>query len=295
MWNLYSLLILGAGQTYAAPQTNDWSGDWISNHGAFQLDVDGNRVNANFIGGGSFSATVDGSTITAECTRGDESWKGTITLGQDGRSFIGKRQFANGYGDSWRGWKRNQAAADATDANFSGTWLCNWGTMQLKQEGNKVSGFYTAARWGSLNGEVKGRVLKFNWQKFNFRGTAEIEMAEDGKRFYGIEDGNNNPTVCFGLKPEGFENHVAGKAGDVVQGVAENGMLYHLRMPDKWIEGQPVDVVILLHGSNWTTAGMVSVTAQNWPEVGQKFAILGIQGESWANWSDLDDLRFNYT
>jgi predicted esterase len=42
-------------------------------------------------------------------------------------------------------------------------------------------------------------------------------------------------------------------------------------------------------------AGLRHYQAQNWPEVGQKFAILGIQGESWANWSDLDDLRFNYT
>jgi predicted esterase len=39
----------------------------------------------------------------------------------------------------------------------------------------------------------------------------------------------------------------------------------------------------------------VHVVASRWPELAERFAILGIQGEQWATWSELDDLRFNYT
>jgi predicted esterase len=165
--------------------------------------------------------------------------------------------------------------------------------MQIQQKGNKVSGSFMAAKWGSLEGKVTGRTLKFDYRKFNFRGEVEIEMSADGKRIYGAKTEDGYP--WFGLKPADFTHQITPKAGEIVQGVAVNGMLYYLRMPDGWIEGQETDVVVLLHGSNWTTAGMVFITNENWPEIGKKFAIVGIQGESWANWSELDDLRFNYT
>ena len=40
---------------------------------------------------------------------------------------------------------------------------------------------------------------------------------------------------------------------------------------------------------------MVHVTAKNWPEIGKKFAIVGIQGQNWNKQSDADSPRFNYT
>jgi predicted esterase len=68
-----------------------------------------------------------------------------------------------------------------------------------------------------------------------------------------------------------------------------------LRMPNGWKEGDKTDVIVLLHGSNWTTTGMVYVTAKNWPEIGKKYAILGIQGQNWSKGSTPDSPRFNYT
>ena len=105
----------------------------------------------------------------------------------------------------------------------------------------------------------------------------------------------DDPSIWTGIRLEGFEHHTPPKAGETVEGRTDNGMLYFLRMPDEWKQGDPVDLVVLLHGSNWTTKGMVYITAKNWPEIGKRFAILGIQGENWAKWSDIDDLRFNYT
>ena len=146
----------------------------------------------------------------------------------------------------------------------------------------------------TLEGTVKGNRLNFKWKKFHFTGEAFIEQSEDGSRIYGSTVKYDNAFEWIGLKAKGFTHHATPKAGEIAKGYVDNGMLYHLRMPDGWKDGDPVDVIVLFHGSNFTTAGMVFITAKNWPEIGKKFAILGIQGDKWADWSDADDLRHNY-
>jgi predicted esterase len=290
---LSAAILLNLSNASARTSDGEWVGEWITSKGAIRLTHSDDTVNGEFTGGGKFRGTLSAGKLTANCTKGNESWTAEIELDDKGRAFKGELRSAAG-AESWRGWKRDPNAGSDKMADFSGTWLCNWGTMQLVQDGDRVTGFYTSARWGSLEGTVSGRKLKFKWKRLNSQGEAEIEMSIDRSRFYGMSL-RDEATVCFGIKPAKFRQHAEPIAGAIVQGIADNGMLYYLRMPEGWTAGREVDVVVLLHGSNWTTAGMVYITNENWPSIGKRFAILGIQGESWATWSDADDLRFNYT
>jgi predicted esterase len=120
-----------------------------------------------------------------------------------------------------------------------------------------------------------------------------LELDPEGKRIFGLTD--ENPAAAVrGVRLEGFDRAPKLKAGEIAQGIAENGMLYFARPPDGWKPGTPVDAVVLLHGSNWTTKGMVFVTAKNWPDLAKKYMIVGVQGDDWVPFSEGNEHRFNY-
>lgn len=271
-----------------------WQGDWITDRGKMTLKQTGNKITGKYGKGGSLNGTLKGNELSVSYRKGKESGTGKFELSENKNSFKGSWTQGRG-GGSWNGWRMDPKAESRKLADYSGVWLTSWGTMQLKQTGKKIKGKYGAQGWKTLEGEVVGGKMKFSWSQPGFTGKTEVEQSLDGNRFFGVTLDTANPSAWTGIRLEGFDLHAQPKAGETVEGRAKNGMLYHLRMPDGWEEGNETDVVVLLHGSNWTTKGMVYITAKNWPKVGEKFAILGIQGENWAKWSDMDDLRFNYT
>ncbi len=279
--------------TIACAQSN-WQGDWFTDRGKMSLKQSGNKVTGTYSKTGTVSGTVKGAELSVKFRNGQNSGTGTFTLASNKNSFEGSYKQGRG-GGSWRGWRADPKVESRKMADYSGVWLTDWGTMQLEQSNGKITGKYGAQGWKTLEGEVVGGKMKFDWKQPGFIGKTEVEQSPDGKRFYGTTLDDKNPAAWIGIRLEGFDLHVKPEAGKMVEGRAKNGMLYFLRMPNEWKEGDKVDVVVLLHGSNWTTKGMVYITNQNWPEIGEKFAILGIQGENWTNWSDMDDLRFNYT
>lgn len=282
------LLVVATFQS-AVAQTSPWEGDWITDLGEMNLIVDGDEISGDLGIEGTVSGSVDGKKATIDYQQGKKvKGKATLKMDADGMSF--KR---SGKGKTLRGWKLSEDVADEP-ADFSGHWLSNQGNIVLEQKGDKVTGIYGSQGLATIEGTVKGNRLNFTWKKYHFTGKAFIEQNKDGSRIYGTTVKYKNPFNWIGLRAKEFEHHVAPKAGEIVKGYADNGMLYHLRMPDGWSDGDPVDVIVLFHGSNFTTAGMVYITAKNWPEIGKKFAILGIQGDRWADWSEADDLRHNY-
>ena len=282
------LLVVATFQS-ADAQTSPWEGDWITDLGEMNLIVDGDEISGDLGIEGTVSGSVDGKKATIDYQQGKKvKGKATLKMDADGMSF--KR---SGKGKTLRGWKLSEDVADEP-ADFSGHWLSNQGNIVLEQKGDKVTGIYGSQGLATIEGTVKGNRLNFTWKKYHFTGKAFIEQNKDGSRIYGTTVKYKNPFNWIGLRAKEFEHHVAPKAGEIVKGYADNGMLYHLRMPDGWSDGDPVDVIVLFHGSNFTTAGMVYITAKNWPEIGKKFAILGIQGDRWADWSEADDLRHNY-
>ena len=74
--------------------------------------------------------------------------------------------------------------------NVTGVWQTAKGLISLKQEGNKVSGCYTQNKGHILNGELKGRKLKFVWEEETTKkyGQALMVINEEQNKMYGLWD-----------------------------------------------------------------------------------------------------------
>ena len=282
--------------SHLSAQESEWNGDWITDDGEMSFFVESGELTGSFGLEGDVSGSVDGNTAEIEYTSAKTkrqqavNKKAKIALGDEGVTFS-----SQGKGKKLRGWKLlDKIDEHAAPADFSGHWLSNWGNMVLQQKGNKVTGIFGSQGLATLEGTVRGRRMNFKFKRYHFTGEGFIEQNADGSRIYGTTIKTENPSKWIGVKPSQYQHHVAPKAGQIVKGYADNGMLYHLRMPDNWKDGDPVDVIVLFHGSNFTTLGMVHITAKNWPDIGKKYAILGIQGDRWADWSNEEDLRHNY-
>lgn len=275
--------------------TAQWVGDWVSDRGLISLKRTGDQLMGTLDGNVALSGVVEGGTLQLDYKSNNLPVKAMLTLDESGHWFSGDSKFM-GRSRAWIGC-RDQTSSKDSDAvaDFSGHWLLSWGIARLTQQDNKVQGKYSASEYGSLSGTVKGRRLMLEWKRLRSKGKAWIEQSEDGKRLLGRTIESEKPSVIIGLRADRFEHHVQPVAGEIVRGWADNGMLYYLRMPDQWKPGDDTNVVVLLHGSNFTTAGMVAVTARKWPEIGRRFAILGIEGRRWVKSSTADDLRFNYS
>jgi predicted esterase len=290
------LLALALGGAVARPALAEggaWTGTWVTDEGALTLTQEGDEVTGTYGRGGEITATVSGSKLAGTYRVGNASGQVEFELQPDGH-FAGKWIHANGNSGTWRGWKQDPDAESKPAAKFDGHWLTSIGTLRLEQKGAAVEGPWRHQGWSTFKGTAKGRRVSGTLDAPNWRGKAWIELSADGKRIYGLTD-ESPPAAVIGLKVEGFDKEPKLQAGQIAQGIAENGMLYFARPPDGWKPGTPVDAIVLLHGSNWTTKGMVWVTAKNWPDLAKAYMIVGIQGEQWSSWSEADDLRFNYT
>ncbi|MEM6690968.1 MAG: hypothetical protein AAF664_16190 [Planctomycetota bacterium] len=71
--------------------------------------------------------------------------------------------------------------SDQTDG-FAGRWMTNYGTLDLKVEGDRVSGNYDL---GKVEGKLDGRSLKLTYREKSISGLAEFELEENGQSFRG--------------------------------------------------------------------------------------------------------------
>lgn len=291
---LSTLIVLTTVLCAPAQAEGALAGEWITDLGLLTLQQEGRALRGTYgSGGGELEGAL--GTEAAELTwrQGQGSGTARLVFSEDGASFTGTWSSSNG-GGRFNGWRKDPEAEKARAGQFSGLWLSSLGTMRLTQKGKRVEGGYGAEGWSSIEGEVRGRRLHLTWKRLQWSGPAWLELTPDGTRFFGLTE-ESPPTLWLGVKLEDYELHAKVKPGAFVQGHAENGMLYFLRVPPKAKRGKPIDTIVLLHGSNWTTKGMVHVVANRFPDLAERFAILGIQGQQWATWSDSDDLRFNYS
>lgn len=290
---LATLLFVPFSWTSIRAQDSPWEGEWVSEQGLMTMNIDDVTLSGTYGDGGTITGTIADSVAELNYKKGNANGVLSLNVSDDGHSFTG-RWNSRGRSGSWNGWKVDPNAVNQAASDWSGIWLTDWGTLQIAQNDDSLKGMMGAEGWADISGSVKGRRLELKWNRIKQSGEAWLLQTPDGKRLYGMSSGKK-PRPWIGIRLEGHQHRVAPVAGETVKGCADNGMLYHLRMPDGWKRGDTVDTIVLLHGSNWTTAGMVPVTARNWPSVGKKFAVLGIQGQNWAKWSNNDDLRFNYT
>ncbi len=284
------LLLVAAAQARAG---DDWAGVWVSDEGALTLRQDGRSVEGTYGRGATLEGKAKGKKVEGTYHAGNVTGRFEFEMEKGNHAFSGKWVQPNGNSGTWRGWKEDEDAATAKLADFSGHWLTSIGTFRLEQKGKMVEGPWRHEGWSSFRGKVTGRRLEGTLQTPRWHGKVWLERTRDGKRLFGLTD-ETPPAAVRGVLVEGFEENPKLEAGEIAQGVAENGLLYFARPPADWKKGRAVDAIVLLHGSNWTTKGMVWVTAKNWPDLGKRMMIVGIQGDDWVPYSDPPDLRFNY-
>ena len=128
-------------------------------------------------------------------------------------------------------------------------------------------------------GTVEGRRVRLTWKFGRNSGPAWLELTKDGKSFFGRSQ-SQRFNKWIGIRvPKEFKKDVKPWAGKLVKGITDNGVSYFIRAPTGWKRGRTTDAIVLLHGSNWTTLGMVDVTARM-KDLGDKYMIIGIQGDS---------------
>ncbi|OJJ22492.1 hypothetical protein BKI52_07375 [marine bacterium AO1-C] len=74
--------------------------------------------------------------------------------------------------------------------NVTGTWQTAKGPISLIQEGNKVTGCYAQNKGHILNGEIKGRKLRFVWEEEATKKYGQVMMVinEEQNRMFGLWD-----------------------------------------------------------------------------------------------------------
>ena len=286
------LLVAGIAAPAAADETG-WSGIWVTDEGAMKLTQNGVDVRGEYGRGAQLEAEAEGKKLAGTYRVGNVTGRLEFEMQPGGRHFTGKWIRGGGRSGTWRGWKQDPEAESAESAAFGGYWLTSLGTFMLTQKEGAVTGRWRHADWDRIEGEVKGRRFTGSLIRPRWQGRVWLEVTADGKRLYGLTD-ESTPTAIRGVRIETFEKDPELEAGEIAQGMAENGLLYFARPPEGWRKGKAVDAIVLMHGSNWTTKGMVWVTGRNWPELGKNYMIVGIQGDQWAAWSNPDDLRHNY-
>lgn len=286
---LLVLVAAGAPRAFA----EEFQGLWVTDLGRLDLVQEGDALSGTYGRGGELNGTLAGRSARLTWRLGRGAGTAEVEFAPDGLSLQGTWSGA-GSGGRFHGWRSDARAERARPGRFEGVWLSSLGTMQLTQRGTRVTGTYGAEGWASVEGEVRGRRLALTWKRLGASGPAWIELTPDGERFFGLTE-ESPPATWIGVRLSGFARHARAKPGVITEGRADNGMLYFVRVPRPARPGHPLDTIVLLHGSNWTTRGMVQQVVQRFPDLAERYAILGLQGQQWVSVSDPPDLRFNYT
>lgn len=70
--------------------------------------------------------------------------------------------------------------------SFSGRWETTYGVMELRQEGERVHGWYGGASgWSELRGVASGTQLRFEYRERVESGNGSFELSADGRSFEG--------------------------------------------------------------------------------------------------------------
>lgn len=74
----------------------------------------------------------------------------------------------------------------AAEPSFTGSWVTTFGPMQLKQEGDRVTGSYSMqGEQCPVSGKVKDGKLEFTYQEGTTKGEGWFQLAADGQSFAG--------------------------------------------------------------------------------------------------------------
>jgi hypothetical protein len=200
--------LIAAPVTPAAAATASFAGKWdtiTDKNWTYTLDLeqDGKHVTGDYVamdgGTGEIDGFVKGSVLKFNWTQGEFEGTGQFAMNADGDSFTGVYQadqndklppeFLQG---KWTGTRQKPG-------NFGGVWDTktdkNWTyVITLIQKGKNVNGTYVAQDGGTgeIDGKVSGKVLQFDWEQGEFKGTGQFSLAANGKTFTGVYQAEPN-------------------------------------------------------------------------------------------------------
>lgn len=85
------------------------------------------------------------------------------------------------------------------------------------------------------------------------------------------------------------------RRAQIVDGVAANGLTYHVRVPRTFRKDTPMAAILILHGSNMNTKDYIGSMNTAWPEVAARHILIGINGEKANQVGPGARPTFNYT
>jgi len=83
--------------------------------------------------------------------------------------------------------------------------------------------------------------------------------------------------------------------GSIVDGVAENGVTYHLHVPNGYSADSEMPAILILHGSNMNSRAYVNTIIGAWPDLAERYVLIGINGETANKNSTPENPAYNYT
>lgn len=81
----------------------------------------------------------------------------------------------------------------------------------------------------------------------------------------------------------------------IVDGVARNGVTYHLHVPENYAADDRLPAILILHGSNMNSRDYVNTIKTAWPDLANRYVLIGINGERRNPNSKPDRPAYNYS
>mgnify|MGYP003644826925 FL=1 len=291
---LFSLVLGCISPAVLAAQ--ELAGTWFTNRGVLEVKADGEGWSATYGNGSTLTAEKKGDDIVFTAKEGRAKVTGSWQFQKGAFRFDGDWQSTSGNGNGkgeWFGWRHDPATEKGKPAKLAGFWRTSWGLLEIEQKGSKLTGGFGAQGWSTFEGAVRGRFAELDYESPFGTGTFRIDFDEDGKLALG---GAENARGKYALQLQRLEGHARGvvpEAGKLVRGLGENRMVYYMHAPKTYQPGQELPLLVFLHGSNYVSKPYVESIANT--DVGERFLVVGIDGESWEDWSTPDDPRQNYT
>jgi hypothetical protein len=200
--------------TPVPPAVSNWSGEWISNCGAFNcgtvvLVQNGTAINGTFAGGGVILGTLINNRLTGTWSRSGSS--GTIDwwMGGSGKKWRGNYNAVNG----WCGYRAGETEpTPCSVGTFSGDWnsvgqdftalLSIYqdgdrlvGTLKLPSGDVRIDGTIDGVKAGGVWNQPGGTSNAFAWYLLN---AVQFNGNYDGsKKWCGYRNGSSAPAECF--------------------------------------------------------------------------------------------------
>ena len=176
---------------------------------------------------------------------------------------------------------------------FAGSWMTTLGPMKLEAKGSSVSGEYGWSMESEVEGKLGKEGLALELSGPYGKRSGSVTLWKDGATFVGELEGGGDAQAFGGYRLE--PARAEAKPGEVTDGQTQSGLNYHLRVPKGFDPKKRYTAVALFHGSNTNSRDYVEGFPGNWPELADRYVLVGFDGEHLSPASREGARAFNAT